>query len=172
MLKKCIVCKKEFKIKPSNYDVIKTCRDKKCSFTLRSKISTRNRTGKHWDDNFKEAQSERIKLAYRQGKMTHMQKVWKDGKIKWAKEKNPRWKPIGSKRKSHGYTLIKVSEKKWQQEHRWIIEQQLGRKLKRKEIVHHINHNKSDNRIENLELMKDADHRRLHLKDNLQKYET
>jgi hypothetical protein len=41
----------------------------------------------------------------------------------------------------------------WILEHRLVMEKQLGRYLQVDEVVHHINKNTLDNRIENLELM-------------------
>jgi len=47
-------------------------------------------------------------------------------------------------------------------EHRYIMEQYLGRKLTKNEVVHHIDENKMNNNIENLQLLTRSEHSRLH----------
>lgn len=42
----------------------------------------------------------------------------------------------------------------------------MGRKLESNEVVHHINGNTKDNRIENLEVMTRSEHAKLHLTGN------
>lgn len=78
-----------------------------------------------------------------------------------CKKQSQAW-PVGAtKSDSKGYTLVKVPEgtpgifgrtQPWMFEHRFVMQEYLGRPLSEDEHVHHINGNKTDNHIENLEL--------------------
>lgn len=70
--------------------------------------------------------------------------------------KHPMWKGGKCIRKD-GYVLIQVQGQRFF-EHRYIMENFLNRKIKTNETIHHINHIKSDNRIENLELLSRSEH--------------
>jgi len=64
-------------------------------------------------------------------------------------------KPDGAKRLKKGYVEIKVAghpRGPWIMEHDLVMEAQLGRPLHDSEVVHHRNHKKNDNRLENLQL--------------------
>lgn len=58
---------------------------------------------------------------------------------------------------SGGYKRITVGGQRIF-EHRYIMEVHLGRKIGKKEVVHHINGDKTDNRIDNLEVCTQSEH--------------
>ena len=63
---------------------------------------------------------------------------------------------------TNGYVFLHLGGNRYKGEHRLVMEEALDRPLKRHEHVHQINHDRSDNRPENLQLVNWAEHGRLH----------
>lgn len=52
---------------------------------------------------------------------------------------------------------------KWVYQHRYIMEKHIGRKLESWEHVHHIDGDKTNNELDNLELLESSDHHKQHM---------
>lgn len=76
-------------------------------------------------------------------------------------ERNHKWKG-GRYVANNGYTVVRVKTGIYEYEHRIVMERHLGRKLSRIEVIHHINHNKTDNRLTNLLLTDPTEHNTRH----------
>ena len=87
-----------------------------------------------------------------------------------SKENNPNWKG-GKIANMSGYMQILLSpddffypmvrKRKYVYEHRLVMAKHLGRCLHSWEVVHHKNHIRNDNRIDNLYLACDAGHKQI-----------
>jgi hypothetical protein len=62
------------------------------------------------------------------------------------------------------YKKIRISKDRVIDEHRYVMEKQIGRKLSRDELVHHKDENPRNNDIDNLEIKSPLIHAQLHLK--------
>ena len=63
--------------------------------------------------------------------------------------------------KNDGYKVVRGKR-----EHRVVIGKKLGRNLTKNEVVHHKNHKRTDNRLENLILLSKAEHIKIHQKES------
>jgi len=140
---KCDWCGKKFEKK---YGDTKKTKHHFCSKKCYGQWSSKNRVGKNHPTFGK-----------------HLSKEWRDNLSKnhanRKGENHPMWKG-GRNKNDAGYILVYKPHHPYSgyygqvREHRLVMEKKIGRYLKPKEVVHHINGIKDDNRIENLMLFK------------------
>jgi hypothetical protein len=141
MILKCKVCQKEFQTYPSK---VKIGRGKYCSRECCGKVT--------W-----------IKKGQHLSPETELK-----GTINGKHYTYVHARPNGRKYKliympNHPFT----STRGYVREHRLIMEKHLGRYLEDWEVVHHINGNTLDNRIDNLEVMDKIEHDRNNVRLNI-----
>ena len=81
-----------------------------------------------------------------------------------SREKNHAWKG-GRHISKKGYVEVLHHDNGYRFEHRVVMEKYIGRSLEKDEVVHHINHERTDNRIENLSIMSKKEHDFLHAQE-------
>lgn len=78
-------------------------------------------------------------------------------------------RPGHTKKRDDGYITVyypdhpDATSDGYVMQHRLLMEQHIGRRLGKDEVVHHVNKDRSDNRLENLRLMTARDHMSLHM---------
>lgn len=169
MIKKiCEFCKKEFWVKPYKIDTAKFCSLKcKNKFQKGKPLSgeTKRKIGKANKGKKKPCSAEHRKKIGEANKGRIPSKKTREKMSKshigiHLGSKNPMW--INGKYKNfQGYTSIYKPEHPFNNhsyvlEHRLVAEKHLGRYLTPKEVVHHINEIRDNNRIENLMVFRNA----------------
>jgi hypothetical protein len=100
--------------------------------------------------------TEALTLAYRRGR-----------KLPTTRERHGRWQG-GRVKHSQGYMRAlapdhpRADQSGYVLEHILLAEAKLGRPLEDGEEVHHLNGDRADNRLENLQVLSKSDHIRLH----------
>lgn len=111
-------------------------------------------------------------IAWNRGLTTKTNEIVKAyGKKSGNSRKNKPKKPFRITSAGYKYIMIpdhpRVNATKCVPEHVLIMEKHIGRYLTKEEVVHHINENKLDNRIENLKLFSNSsEHMRHHFLHN------
>lgn len=144
LIKICENCKKEF----STNDKRRKC----CNWDCRNAVISKKYKGRK----FTKEHKENIRKNHHNvsGKFNPR---WKGGEVFNGSGYVWIWSPNHPHKNNYNYVL----------KHRLVMEEKIGRYLLPKEIVHHINGIKNDNRIENLKLFNNLkEHSTLHSKSS------
>lgn len=160
-MKKCFICGIEIKIKYNEskkyFKEKKTC-SPKCFHIRHSKLMKGREVS--------EETRRKIGLKHKGKKISpettikRLRTLRKNGN-ELLGSKNHKWNG-GRLIDKDGYIQVRISTGYYRREHRVLMEQYLGRKLGSEEMVHHINENKKDNRISNLQILTRSEHAKLH----------
>lgn len=131
-IKACCICGNEFKTKPSHWERRKTC-SKHCDNKRREQVYRGER-----NPNF--------------GNRGEKSPLFKGGRKTNSRGYIMVYQPGHPNSEKNGYVL----------EHRYVMSEHLGRPLEDWEIVHHKDHNKTNNHISNLEIMSLSNHTKIH----------
>lgn len=131
---------------------------KKISETLKGQHNSSNtefKKGFKMPENWKKKKRELMLRRIQEGKHN----TWKGGKIGAGRGYVMIYSP------NHP-NAVKIGNTKYVREHRLMMEAELGRYLKPYEVVHHINGEKSNNKINNLMLFNShSEHKKYHHKN-------
>ena len=142
--KDCLVCGNEFFTHPCK---IRVGKGKYCSKQCNGKM-----------------RAIQVQEYNRKHPIKHTEERKQREREQWQGDKNPSWKGgVTYFKKKGNYKNIKyvrcpkpflamARKDGYVMEHRLLMAQKLQRPLLRAEVVHHVNHNPQDNRIENLQL--------------------
>lgn len=111
--------------------------------------SYETRRAQTWMKNFQENPETRRKMS--------------EGHIKYS---------IGDEKIFNGYVNIYEGIDQWVPKHRKIMEKILGRKLLQTEHIHHIDKNPLNNSLENLKIVSNSEHTRIHHKGKIRSEES
>lgn len=145
LINQCLVCKKDFRTYPSKVKIGrgKYC-SKECCLNVTNKILEKNGAS----------------TRFKQGDMPHN---FKGYRYTQSREVSGKYKMLYMPDHPNATKSGHVRE------HRYVMEQELGRLLNKNEIVHHKDGNTLNNQVGNLEVMNKIDHDRMNTNLNVHK---